>query len=643
MTLYRQLGTTVFVIFTLVFCIAFYTVFLATKEQYLSAHSEHFSQLTEKLSRQISPLALASDWDRATTLLVEQQEQFSRVSVKNDQGEMVLSLAGAPSELIVPTWFSHYVAIAPLQITQSLPTQAQATYQVIFQANIQSQLAALWQQAKQLFGWLLLIYIVAVVLALVLIKRLLMPLMKVSDQAQAMRGANANKQLDLPQTQELQEVVKTLNEMHSTINQQFKQQAEVAETIRDKIYRDEVTGLGNRAYFMGQAKTWIAESGSGGVALISLDILEDVYLEQGEAARDHLAKASASTIQAAVMHNDQVVLARLSINEFAVILPGLEADQLLHVAEVIQDALSDLVVSPLEEASSISYIGLVLRQQEESITELLCRADNALQISRTQRLNPIHLIKCSERFNLGRAGWKHLVQDAIHQDLFAFKAQPVVMRETEQMLHGELFSYIDKDGQHFFASQFMAAIEHFKLGCLFDQYVLKKVPQQLALEAFPCVAVNLTMTSCLDEDFHLWLARFLRQHPELKTKLVVELPETACFAHQQEIMPLLDIIKQAGLSFGIDQFGRHFQSLTYLEQLCPAYVKVDYSYTNQVEEVTGDSEFLDAVCQAALKLGIVTVATRVESQAQLERLSRLHIDAYQGFISPPQKISRQEK
>lgn len=642
MTLYKQLSTTVFVIFTLVFGVAFYSVFSAAKEQYLNMQSGHFQQMTDKLSREIHTITPESNWQAITSLLAQHQHDFSQVLVKDNQGEVVIELAGSPSNFNVPTWFSHFMSLTPLQVTQTWQL-AEQTYQVLFQANMQEQLAALWQQATRLFSWLLLIYIVAVVLALVLIKRLLMPLIKVSHEAQALREKGSEKQLELPQTQELQEVVKTLNEMHSTINQQFKHQAEVAETLRDKIYRDEVTGLGNRAYFIGQAKTWIAESGSGGLALISLDILENVYLEQGEAARDHLAKVSADTIQDAVMQSDQVVLARLSINEFVVLLPGLEEDQLLNLAERIQEALSELVVSPLEEASSISYIGLVLRQQEESITELLSRADNALQISRTQRLNPIHLIKCSERFNLGRAGWKHLVQDAIHQDLFAFKAQPVLMRDSQQMLHAELFSYIQKDGHSYFASQFMAAVEHFKLGCLFDQYVLKKIPAQLALEGFSSVAVNLTMTSCLDEDFHVWLARFLQQHPELKTKLVIELPETACFAHQQEIMPLINVIQQAGVSFGIDQFGRHFQSLTYLEQLCPAYVKVDYSYTNQVDDVTGDSEFLDAVCQAALKLGIITVATRVESQAQLDRLSRLHIDAYQGFISPPQNVANQEK
>ena len=107
-----------------------------------------------------------------------------------------------------------------------------------------------------------------------------------------------------------------------------------------------------------------------------------------------------------------------------------------------------------------------------------------------------------------------------------------------------------------------------------------------------------------------------------------------------DVIRLAEEVGETGFAFGIDQYGRHFQSLNYLKQLLPAYVKVDHSYTNQVDEITGDSEFLAAVCQAATKLAITTVATRVESQSILDLLAGLHIDAYQGFISPPVKLEK---
>ena len=642
MTLYKQLSITVFCIFTLVFGMAFYFVLMAVKDEYAATEQQHFFQLADQLSLDLQPIVSEPQWPAARNMLAQQmiEHELRHVSLVDAQGQAIIDLDSSELNLPVPAWFVALISLPELALSMPIEQAATEELTVTFVSAHHSFYRQLWQQAQRLFIGAFLIYLVAVVLACWFIKRLLKPLESVSHSAEDLHHHSLTSPIELPDTQELQHVVNALNEMSSTIHQQFKQQAEVAETIRDKIYRDEVSGLGNRAYFMGQAKAWMDESGNGGLAILSLDLLDEVYLEQGESARDHLVVLCANALTRALSVDDSFVLARLSINEFACLLPGQEKDQLLNIAEQMQLAMSDLVVSPMGAAPAISFIGLVQRLAKESVTELLCRADNALQIARSQREKPIHLIECTEKYNLGRVGWKHLVQDAIHQDLFCFKVQPVFSKSEQKMLHAELFAYILKDGKTFFAGQFMPAVEHFKLGCLFDQYVLKKIPQELDLHAYPSIAVNLTQTSCVDSDFHEWLERFLAQHPELKNTLILELPETVCLARANEVTPLIQIIKAAGFAFGIDQYGRHFQSLNYLKQLLPAYVKVDHSYTNQVDEITGDSEFLAAVCQAATKLAITTVATRVESQSILDLLAGLHIDAYQGFISPPVKLEK---
>ncbi|MCE2596537.1 EAL domain-containing protein [Motilimonas cestriensis] len=642
MTLYKQLSLAVFFIFTLVLCLAFYYAFSAIKGEYLANESRQFVQLSDQISNDLQPVLFEPQLKGAKYILTEQllQQGIARAALINSQGQVVLSIDNTNIVDSAPAWFKALFRVPVL--SQSLPISDSAIGEL--ELSLESSTAPLygllWQQAKQLVTWLLLIYIFAVLLACTLIKRLLKPLEDLSHGAEDLQHHHLVEPISVPHAQELEGVAKALNEMSSTINLQFQQQAEVAESIRDKIYRDEVSGLGNRAYFMGQAKAWIDESGSGGLALLSLDVLDDVYLEQGEEGRNQLVSLCAAALIEALSTDDSFVVARLSVNEFACLLPGQEKDQLLAIAQRMQWAVSELVVSPMDAAPSISYIGLVQRTQNESVTELLSRADNALQIARSQRDTPIHLIECSEQYNLGRVGWKHLVQEAIHQDLFYFKAQPVLSKVDQHVLHAELFTYIVKEEHTYFAGQFMPAIEHFKLGCLFDQYVLKKLPLQLNFSAYQSIAVNLTLTSCVDSDFHEWLGRFLAQNQDLKHKVFLELPETVFVAHTEEVAPLIQTIKEAGFCFGIDQYGRHFQSLNYLEQLRPSYVKVDHSYTNQVNEIKGDSEFLEAVCQAATKLNILTIATRVENQIKLDLLSGLHIDAYQGFISPPMKLEK---
>lgn len=120
----------------------------------------------------------------------------------------------------------------------------------------------------------------------------------------------------------------------------------------------------------------------------------------------------------------------------------------------------------------------------------------------------------------------------------------------------------------------------------------------------------------------------------LKERLLFEIPEAAIMKHKEHVTALVNVLQEHDFQWGVDHYGRHFQSLGYLEELAPSYVKVDHGYTSQVMEPGADTSFLAAVCRAAHNAGVTTIATRVEDQHQVELLSKLHIDGYQGFVHP---------
>jgi len=90
--------------------------------------------------------------------------------------------------------------------------------------------------------------------------------------------------------------------------------------------------------------------------------------------------------------------------------------------------------------------------------------------------------------------------------------------------------------------------------------------------------------------------------------------------------------------WGIDQFGRHFQSLEYLTELTPAYVKVDHGYMSIITKDENAQSVLAAVCRTAHNAGAVTVVTRVESPEQIELINQLFVDGYQGLVQPAREI-----
>lgn len=81
----------------------------------------------------------------------------------------------------------------------------------------------------------------------------------------------------------------------------------------------------------------------------------------------------------------------------------------------------------------------------------------------------------------------------------------------------------------------------------------------------------------------------------------------------------------------VDNYGRNFQSLDYINEFRPKYVKLDYLFTHHLDDER-QKFTLTSISRTAHNLGITTIASRVETQTQLDFLSEHFIEVFQGFI-----------
>lgn len=619
--------------------VVFFVQFTSTREYLRTQQESDIFNTATSLGLSLTPFLESGDNAGAESVInvVFDGSYYGKIGLHLFASDTQLLRENPHSVAGVPSWFTELDLFMPIKHSQILNNQWMQYGRLTVQGHPGFAYRELWLSSLELLKWFTFIFILTSLILMRSIKYLLQPLQQIKEKADAVIQHDFGEPLLLPHTVELRSVVEAINSMSSTLAQQFKVQSEEAEVLRKHAYQDLVSQLGNRAYFTAQLDSWVKEDGIGGVILLAVDILEDIYREEGFAARDNLVRAVANMLSTHTEKIEHVALARISATEFAIIMPGYEAQMLQDFAVQVNAKIADLVVNPIANVTFVSVIGIAVRHRLEDASALLTKADNALQQARQLRNGAVYIHADPASTVLGRLSWKRLVTTAIAHRNLSFTLQPVHNMEGV-LLHEEIFTAIKNQAECYPAGQFMPAVEQFKLGCEFDLCVLDMLLPHISCDRVVPVAVNLSVSALISAMFKQRLLIWLQQHKEHASVLLLEIPEVALVKHNQVVLDLLKKVNEVGFDYGIDQFGRHFESLDYLSILNPKYVKIDHGYTQKLTESETERQFLGAICRAAHNLSIQTIATRIEHESQLLLLSSMHIDGYQGFIHPSQTL-----
>ncbi|WP_406609512.1 EAL domain-containing protein [Agarivorans sp. JK6] len=640
MTLYRQLLIVVLLIYGGLLAVVF-SIEIGNTRSYLSEQQlSDVNNTSTSLGLSLSPYLEDEDVIGAESVINAMFDSgyYQQISLKLFADDSLIDRQNSRSIDGVPEWFTSLELFQPSAQEQVLTSGWMQLGELKVVGHPGFAYLQLWNAMVDLAKLFVVGYLATVLLLMRALRYLLKPLEQIQQQAKLIEQRNFGQTIPLPHTQELRSVVGAINHMSDNIAQQFESQVQEASALRQQAFQDSVSGLGNRAYFINQSKSWLAESGVGGVALLSLDIIEAIHVRDGFSARDEFIHSVGELFTAYTQQQQHLVFARISNLEFAVLAEGFDQQQLLDLAEQINKDLLSRLATWKQYMPRPLVMGLVLRQKDENIGELLTAADTALHNARELREGFFSLADV-EHTHIPRSQWKQLLENTISRQSLAYKAQVVNFIHSDKVLHHELFTTIEVDAQHYAAGQFMPAVEQFRLGAQFDQMVVEQAARALLQDNNLSLAINLTLSAISEASFLAWLVELAQQYQAVASRMAFEIPETAFLQENTQLEASLDSLRELGFQIGIDQYGRNLNSLNYLSRVKPNYVKIDYGYTAQALAEDGDSHFLSAICRAARNLQIITVAQRVENQQQVELLSALPVDAYQGYVAPPQRFT----
>lgn len=154
-------------------------------------------------------------------------------------------------------------------------------------------------------------------------------------------------------------------------------------TLRELANTDELTGVGNRRRFMlAAAEAFVAARRDArplSVVLLDIDGFKEINDTHGHAVGDQLLREAARMWTPVLRDND--LLARVGGDEFAVLLPGTDADGVVHIGSRLHAATHDVVV-PSADGASVTMTATVgiatLTTAETTVDHLLRRADESM-------------------------------------------------------------------------------------------------------------------------------------------------------------------------------------------------------------------------------------------------------------------------
>jgi EAL domain-containing protein (putative c-di-GMP-specific phosphodiesterase class I) len=145
------------------------------------------------------------------------------------------------------------------------------------------------------------------------------------------------------------------------------------------------------------------------------------------------------------------------------------------------------------------------------------------------------------------------------------------------------------------------------------------------------VSVNIAPNRLSDEVFPAYVAALLRRHRLDPRRLTIEVTEARFGSDLRSLARPLATLARMGVRLSLDDFGTGESSLVRLQHLHFDELKIDRAFVSNSDNNPTDRHIVRFAANLAHSLGMTVVAEGIETQACLELMTRIGLDAGQGF------------
>ena len=404
---------------------------------------------------------------------------------------------------------------------------------------------------------------------------------------------------------------------------------------------DRLTGLPNRSLLYERIlhQIDVAQRNTSSLALIYIDPFpfSDINSALGFEVGDELLVQLARRLESHVRKVDTV--AHLSGNEFALLLPDVEHDGVMHICNKLIQWFEEPFCIAGESLSLGLNIGIAIYpihcgSADDMMRAALLAAKEAKKNKETVFIYQSSMAtRASENLKLFGE-----LRKAIYEEKLNVNFQPKIDIATGAVAGVEALSRWNE--QHISPGRFIPVAESTGLIRDLTSWMLKESLCQAAkwkaeglyLPISMNVSVRDLFSPNLINDIYQWVEMYeLADYP-----LVIEVTESSVMQHSRLVIDALNRLRRRGFGVSIDDFGTGYSSLAYLKDLPASELKVDQSFVTGLTRQPGNQKLVRAIIKLAHEFDMKVVAEGVEELEELELLREYGCDIAQGYyVSKP--------
>jgi len=411
--------------------------------------------------------------------------------------------------------------------------------------------------------------------------------------------------------------------------------------LKAMAYYDHLTGLSNRRKLIERFPDYLDEAAKDtakAILFIDVDNIKLINDTMGHVFGDELIVRIAERLHSFISLPDE--LYRLGGDEFVVLARFGEIPQITAKCDQILRLFDSPFAIDKNLIHSTVSVGIALYPLHSGDpNELLKYADIAMYQAKQNGKNRVCLFNADmmspidERMRIG----ERLHEALLNLELEVFY-QPQIGVDTRKITSYEaLLRWNNPTLGNVPPDKFIAVAEETHLIVPIGEWVIEQACRFLVRMhglgyGDLSISVNVSIIQLLQENFTATVMRILAETGLKPCFLELEITESVMMESYALIQDHLEKLQELGIGIALDDFGKGYSSLSYLETLPISVLKVDKNFIDAITVENAEHTITGNIVGIGKKLGLKVIAEGVESEMQFEYLASRECDMIQGWL-----------